>query len=1328
MAINSQGKDRIYKIWKDNSTGKIYGKLLHQGNLNFDSFHPIECVPFYETSDIKKVYWTDGKNQPRLINIAKEDFSTYDDNSFDFIQDLSLREYISVTKNDSGDGVFSSGTIQYCFSYYNKYEQQSNIFYTSPILYTSYQDRGGSPEDKVSNSFNIIIDNADTRFQYIRIYSIFRSSIDAIPTCKRVMDVPITIGDNNKAKIIIVTDNGTSGDIIDSSELLYIGGEQILLGTFSQKDNTLFCGNITLLRPNVGDLDINGTSLQDSIQQGITFEYKKLFEESSNYDSYYPYKPESLNTKALWSNTYESYKTLKSNEWYRFGLQFQHKSGKWSEPVFIQDSKVNILPKIDHNIESGLTEIYGIKASYNLQDKNIIQTLVDNNYIRVRGVIVYPEIHDRSVICQGIVCPTVYNVGCRGSNSPFAMASYCARPTIIESIGEPGTDTNNMYRDEDALYGAPNEFRHNKPIPDNSKRNAEIQCITDTPISPYLNKFSNPITDSGKFQASYKENFFVDQSIITFHSPDIEFDDAIQNISGENLKFRIIGLANLTGFKSSIDVVTSTAAWDTDSPGFINRNIGVQNYSGFGCNELMSGPFWLDRSKKGNNFKLLYFLYPWHADRSLNDTDPGDAVSAMLKQKRISNLRYSGWNTYLTTPWSPSNGITNVGIFNSNEKTILRIDPPANSDLNDIVYQGNIDEILYTSINNDKKGFNFYHSNLASIGQYTIDPYSKEAFTYPPATSTRTWGVQPVRFKYKSTPHGVLAFNWTEDKRQITLPTINNYNNQSISSAQPFWSTTSHTIFQDSITIQDEGSIAEGVCFIAELYKDDSQTSNRFGGTTKESFENNQWIPCGEPNTLLDSTGSVKSSIPISWTEGDTYLQRYDCLKSYPFTQEDTNINVEIVSFLCETKINLDGRYDRNRGLLDNTSISNTNFNLINKIYSQKNNYFTYRGINYDNFTLNKFPNTITWTNTKLAGELIDTWANINMAAVTDVDGSLGQIRALKNFNSQIIGFQDSGLFTLQYNSRVQIPTSDNVPIEITNNYKMDGYRYISNKIGTRNKWSILNTPSGIYFIDDLSKSIYKFNGQLDNISDRLGFHSWVVSNINDVNAWTPYSYNNFTSHFDKIHNDVYFINRDYCLCYNELFDRFISFFSYEGTPFMFNIWDNFLSIRKRFDTPAEDQSFYIWDQNKGSFGSYFGSVRPYYTVIIANEYPTMDKTFNNIEFRADTWYRNTVGERLLLPSVTFDSLKVWNEYQRGEETLVDKQCVPSNLKQKFRVWRANIPRNNLFIDTSLRPKNPFKEYNQERIRNPWLNIKLQSSGNLNYETVLHDLNVYYTI
>ena len=79
-----------------------------------------------------------------MINITKDIGGTPNyNNSFDFVQELSLKEVITVNRNLISNGNFSAGTIQYAFTYYNKYGQESNIFYTTELYNLSHNDRGG---------------------------------------------------------------------------------------------------------------------------------------------------------------------------------------------------------------------------------------------------------------------------------------------------------------------------------------------------------------------------------------------------------------------------------------------------------------------------------------------------------------------------------------------------------------------------------------------------------------------------------------------------------------------------------------------------------------------------------------------------------------------------------------------------------------------------------------------------------------------------------------------------------------------------------------------------------------------------------------------------------------------------------------------------------------------------------------------------------------------------------------------------------------------------------------------------------------------------------
>jgi hypothetical protein len=1358
--------DNIYRL--ENKGTYFETLLLFSGNLNFSTDYPIENIGVYENDNIQKVYWIDGLNQSRVINIVATDGvkAKWDNNSFNFVQDLGLKETVTVTRNDLASGSFSSGVIQYAFTYYNKYGQESNIFYTSPLEYISFASRGASPEEKVSNSFTITIENADTRFDYVRVYSIHRASIDATPNVLNVVDIPVNPVTRATTTLTYV-DNGTTGTSVDPTELLYVGGEDVVFGTMAQKDNTLFLGNANIQRKLVG------TDIINKIKGGYVNFGPKYVGNYTQTSGFYPYK----NSLYLGSKI----KSFKYLEWYRFGVQFQHKSGKWSEPVWINDSYNS---QYKPSLTSGSLSL--IQAQYSLP-ADVIQLAINQGFTRVRGVVVYPTLTDREVIAQGILCPTVYNVGDRFSNSPFAQASWFSRPNLAFDIEHnqsnwtgfgdwsdyanskaavirnsnvnltvnPGTPQEKTILIDIVNKGAWAEFRHNKPIPNNWERGSEIQCLANVPSSPYVSQSGS---DLNSWSANHAEYFFIDQSILTLHSPDIEFDDGVQNLDSSGLKMRIVGVVPMTGNASDIDIQTSTPANDTDKMGFYKEFVGVENNSYHGLKNLVSGAYWFDKMTDmesvddDHGYTEAFMVYAWHRNGSLNNQGPvtEGTRTAMLDKKKISNMKFSSFSYFLNSPWlayiendNNHTGITGVSIFNSNEQSLVRIPSPANSGLGDLNYYGNIDKVLaatrvddeYTVTMNFQDGQRTETLNrkdgypIVVTGVNTAATYAHQLFvggSFPIQFVKRSDGKQltkvpngtdAVRIKYKSTPHAVFALNWTKDGKQVVLPTNSETNYTDSWSVNPvvqnpdnthfFWNPTAKRITDTTSTIKDNTyqDVISGYTsnfydnnysylFLAELYNDNVQ--NRFGGQTEEAFENNHWLPAGEPFSLLDADGNPVPYLYVYYTEGDTFFQRYDCMKVYPSTLEDQNSVNEIVSFMCETRVNIEGRYDRNRGQISNLTMTPTNFNMMNPVYNQANNFFNYRAINHDKFNLNYFPNTITWTKEKQLGSIIDTWTNITMASTLDLDGDKGEVVSLNTFKNEIFAFQRMGLSNILFNSRVQVPTSDGMPIEITNGLKVSGKRYISNTIGCANKWSIAESPSGLYFIDNETNSLYLFNGEITSLSDKLGFRQWINTHNVHVN-WEPVGYNNYRSFYDKNNNDVYFTYKDHCLCYSELINQFTSFMSYEGVPAMFNISSDFYAFKNGK----------MWEQFAGDYNMFFGEYKPFSITFVANAEEPNDKIFNTVEFRADSWDGDN-----LISNKTFDTLDVWNEYQHGTTALTNMLGHPSPLKKKFRIWRANIPR--------------AIANNRDRIRNTWAYIKLGMNTPNTYRTEFHDAIIHY--
>ena len=106
-----EGDDHIYVLeYQDEDKTFMKNTEKCSMNLGFDSDHPLETLVSYESESVQKVYWVDGKNQPRLINICN-DVSQVVPTYFDFVPTLQLNEDVVVEKVLGGNGMFAPGVI-----------------------------------------------------------------------------------------------------------------------------------------------------------------------------------------------------------------------------------------------------------------------------------------------------------------------------------------------------------------------------------------------------------------------------------------------------------------------------------------------------------------------------------------------------------------------------------------------------------------------------------------------------------------------------------------------------------------------------------------------------------------------------------------------------------------------------------------------------------------------------------------------------------------------------------------------------------------------------------------------------------------------------------------------------------------------------------------------------------------------------------------------------------------------------------------------------------------------------------------------------------------
>jgi hypothetical protein len=397
---------------------------------------------------------------------------------------------------------------------------------------------------------------------------------------------------------------------------------------------------------------------------------------------------------------------------------------------------------------------------------------------------------------------------------------------------------------------------------------------------------------------------------------------------------------------------------------------------------------------------------------------------------------------------------------------------------------------------------------------------------------------------------------------------------------------------------------------------------------------------------------------------------------------------------MCETKTNIDGRTDTFRGSQDNTYVTNTNFNIINSAYSQKDNFISHNILTESFFNNFSYPNYIIWSNPKISAALVDSWSTLIPISTYRLEGDKGSVNAVKAHNDRLVLFQDNSISILNYNERTAIPTSDNVPIEITNSQKISGHTTITNRIGCKNKYSVLSTPYALYFADSNTKDIYAYNQGMNAISKVNGMNYFMYNN---------FDFNNMHTNYDEILKSVYFIDKSYCLLYDEQTSSFISFLDYNKSD-IFNFEDTLISLHEDSNTCN------VWKQFDGDYNTFFGTWKPYGIEIISNDQILKEKIFTNIEYQSDIYNKN---EKLIIDNTydTFDTLIATNEYQTETTVSLEKG---KNLQKKFRIWRASIPRESMTL---------------RRFRNPWIKLGLYKNynkDNNSYKTVLHNGIVYY--
>lgn len=222
--------------------------LLYFGDLAFSTSNRISLSYQYETSEINKIYWVDGNNELKHLNLALSvsDIRALTTDQLTILPNtaFSTPKPISVITG----GQYKAGVVQYSYQLFNTNGAETPFAPISVLVHlTGYSDYlsdnleyFGSPFDtEVSKSVIVNINDIDQSYDGIRVVSIYYTSLDSTPAITTFYENFIT------STSITITDAGdTTLGTFTTQELNSIGSILLYPKTIETKDNILFLGNI----------------------------------------------------------------------------------------------------------------------------------------------------------------------------------------------------------------------------------------------------------------------------------------------------------------------------------------------------------------------------------------------------------------------------------------------------------------------------------------------------------------------------------------------------------------------------------------------------------------------------------------------------------------------------------------------------------------------------------------------------------------------------------------------------------------------------------------------------------------------------------------------------------------------------------------------------------------------------------------------------------------------------------------------------------------------------------------------------------------------------
>ena len=293
--ISVSAKNNILSFAIDNNSISNISRLFGAAgiDLGIPSGSVLSIVSRYEDSDNIKVYWADGTNPIRQVNLKGDYSNVTSANALDILPSSSLTP---ATIDSLQYGSLKAGTIQYTYQLVTESGLESAIAPLSPVIsLTESQMSGGNYKYKgqlkeSGNAVNagravrlkIKIDDTNN-FSKIKLISVHNHTYGDEPTITVVSSTNIDSSFNGGYAYVTDSGSGAIGELT-VSEFNAIGGSLFSAKTIETKNNILFAGNIK-----EATWDISGYDTRSYQFKNVSGVYKTLLHKQDGASSQIAY-------------------------------------------------------------------------------------------------------------------------------------------------------------------------------------------------------------------------------------------------------------------------------------------------------------------------------------------------------------------------------------------------------------------------------------------------------------------------------------------------------------------------------------------------------------------------------------------------------------------------------------------------------------------------------------------------------------------------------------------------------------------------------------------------------------------------------------------------------------------------------------------------------------------------------------------------------------------------------------------------------------------------------------------------------------------------------